>query len=105
MQPLSARETSVIGDFNGWNARETPMRPSADGTRLEVVIDLPPGRHAYRIVVDGEEQLDEFNMHRHERVGELAVNLVEVPDASTLGPASRRSFDGAVTTSFDGGAR
>lgn len=79
MQPLSARETSVVGDFNGWNPGATPLRPSADGTRLEAVVDLPPGRHAYRIVVDGEQTLDEFNLHRMEPIGELGMNLIEVP--------------------------
>jgi hypothetical protein len=42
-------------------------------------VELPPGSHAYRIVVDGEQMLDEFNLHRREAVGELGVNLVEVP--------------------------
>ena len=79
MQPLSARETSVIGDFNGWTPGVTPLRPSADGTRLEAVIELAPGRHAYRIVVDGEQTLDEFNLHRLESMGALGANLVEVP--------------------------
>lgn len=90
MQPLSARETSVVGDFNGWTAGATPLRPSADGTRLEAVVELPPGRHAYRIVVDGEEALDEFNLHRLEPVGELGMNLIEVPlpnDARVGAPA------------------
>jgi chromosome partitioning protein len=79
MQPLSARETSVVGDFNGWAEGATPLVPSSDGTRLEAVVELPPGSHAYRIVVDGEQMLDEFNLHRREAVGELGVNLVEVP--------------------------
>jgi hypothetical protein len=79
MQPLSARETSVVGDFNGWTPGLTPLRPSADGTRLEAVIELTPGRHAYRIVVDGAETLDEFNLHRLESSGATGANLVEVP--------------------------
>ncbi len=90
MQPLSARDTSVIGDFNGWTAGATPLRPSADGTRLEAVVELPPGRHAYRIVIDGEEALDEFNLHRLEPAGELGTNLIEVPlpnDARAGAPA------------------
>jgi hypothetical protein len=79
MQPLSARDTSVVGDFNGWTPGATPLMPSADGTRLEAVVELPPGRHAYRIIVDGVETLDEFNLHRLEPVGELGMNLIEVP--------------------------
>jgi chromosome partitioning protein len=79
MQPLSARETSVVGDFNGWIPGLTPLRPSADRTRLEAVIELAPGRHAYRIVVDGTETLDEFNLHRLESSGAIGANLVEVP--------------------------
>jgi hypothetical protein len=43
------------------------------------VIELTPGRHAYRIVVDGAETLDEFNLHRLESSGAIGANLVEVP--------------------------
>jgi hypothetical protein len=65
---------------------------------------LPAGSHAYRIAVDGEEHLDDFNMHRLERPGELAVNLVEVPAAIHAGALGGPSVHSA-SHGFDGGAR
>ena len=78
-QPSSPRAMSVVGAFNGWHPDALPFRATADGARLEAQVALPPGRHAYRIVVDGVETLDEFNLHRAAQQGELGVNLVEVP--------------------------
>jgi chromosome partitioning protein len=104
MQPISARATSVVGDFNGWDPLATPLSPSEDGTRLEAAITLPAGSHAYRIAVDGEEHLDDFNMHRLERPGELAVNLVEVPAAIHAGALGGPSVHSA-SHGFDGGTR
>ncbi|MFM7052017.1 MAG: AAA family ATPase [Planctomycetota bacterium] len=80
-QPLSARDVAVVGEFNGWDPAATPLAPSADGTRLEAVVTLPAGSHAYCIVVDGETTLDEFNMHRLDGGAHGAANLVEVPDS------------------------
>jgi chromosome partitioning protein len=78
-QPSSPRAMSVIGAFNGWQPEALPFRATTDGARLEAQVALPPGRHAYRIVVDGVETLDEFNLHRIAQPGDLGVNLVEVP--------------------------
>ncbi|MCE2881706.1 MAG: AAA family ATPase [Planctomycetaceae bacterium] len=89
-QPLSARTVSVVGDFNGWDTAATPLEPSSDGTRLEAVVTLPPGRHAYCIVVDGETTLDEFNMHRLDGGETGAANLVEVPETAAH---ARRASD------------
>jgi len=75
-QPLSRRATSVVGDFNGWDAAATPFVESADHRRLEATIALPPGTHAYRIAVEGAESLDEFNNLRDEQLG---ANIVVVP--------------------------
>ena len=50
--PHAAR-VSVVGDWNGWDPRATPMtRNTAGAWRARV--SLPPGRHTYAYVVDGE---------------------------------------------------
>lgn len=87
-QPVSARATSVVGDFNDWNPTAHPMRPSADGTRLEVAVALPPGRHRYRIACDGVAIADEFNTHAD--LG-AQCSLVEVPAGAhaTVATATR----------------
>jgi len=93
--PFSRRNTSVVGPFNNWDAQATPFMESADRRRLEAVVPLGPGTHAYRVVVDGNEMLDEFNNLRDESVG---ANIVVVPGAregasteaaSTLGEGGR----------------
>jgi hypothetical protein len=51
--PTSAKAVSVVGDFNGWDERATPMaRRQADGT-WSVSVPMTPGRHVYAFVVDG----------------------------------------------------
>lgn len=79
-QPSTPRALSVIGDFNDWNPHATPLLVSADGTRLEAAVTLAAGRHCYRIVVDGIETLDEFNLHRRGSTTDMGVNLIEVPE-------------------------
>jgi 1,4-alpha-glucan branching enzyme len=51
--PKGARKVSLVGDFNGWDERATPMiQQQANGT-WSARIPLPPGRHDYAFVVDG----------------------------------------------------
>ena len=53
-----ATRVSLVGDFNGWNASTMPMRRSADGHAWLVEVPLPPGRHVYAFVVDGDVTAD-----------------------------------------------
>ncbi|MEO2090037.1 MAG: glycogen-binding domain-containing protein [Gemmataceae bacterium] len=43
----------AAGTFNDWNPTTTPLTRRADGT-WAVTLDLPPGRHEYKFVVDGQ---------------------------------------------------
>jgi len=48
-----ARRVSLVGEFNGWEPRATPLvRVGHDGPWV-VTIALPPGRHLYGFVIDG----------------------------------------------------
>jgi hypothetical protein len=52
--PSSASRVTVVGDFNGWDAAATPLRPqtrASDGTSWAADVQVPPGRHAYAFVV------------------------------------------------------
>ena len=49
----SARNVSVVGDFNGWDAAATPMQRADGRTTWSVAVQLPAGRHVYAFVVDG----------------------------------------------------
>jgi chromosome partitioning protein len=62
VQPISAgRQLAIAGDFNGWSVRSNRM---AADTRLGVhqtCVHLPPGRHRYRVVIDGRWVADPHN--------------------------------------------
>ncbi|MBY0492224.1 MAG: isoamylase early set domain-containing protein, partial [Gemmatimonadaceae bacterium] len=49
--PRQAAAVSIVGDFNGWDAKATPM--TRDGGEWSAKVALPPGRHVYAFVVDG----------------------------------------------------
>jgi len=50
-----ARRAFIAGGFNGWDDSEIRMRkmPQEDGLFVRI-LDLPPGRHEFKYVVDGE---------------------------------------------------
>ncbi len=47
-----AQSVSVAGSFNEWNSSATPMQKDSDGMWTTTVL-LPPGKHQYKFVVDG----------------------------------------------------
>lgn len=48
----SARQVALVGDFNGWDERQTPMRRTGSG--WQAVLELPRGQlFRYRYLVDG----------------------------------------------------
>ena len=51
--PEAAQEVFVAGSFNDWDARATPMERGPDGD-WEVALELPPGRHEFKFLIDGE---------------------------------------------------
>lgn len=81
--PSAARAVALVGDFNGWDERATPMaQRGADGT-WSARIPLPPGRHQYAFVVDGRRWL----------VDPLAP---QVPDGG-FGPTNAVVVDGGTS--------
>ncbi len=63
VQPIELGvDVRIAGDFNGWSPSASPMRRNeALGVHELALDDLPPGRHAYRLVVDGRWLEDQFN--------------------------------------------
>ena len=51
----AARNVSLVGDFNGWDATATPMRRTDGRATWSVSVPLPAGRHVYAFVVDGND--------------------------------------------------
>jgi 1,4-alpha-glucan branching enzyme len=49
----NAMSVLLVGDFSHWQRRGIPMRKGKDGT-WTATVDLSPGKHSYRFIVDGE---------------------------------------------------
>jgi hypothetical protein len=72
--PAGAQGVALVGDFNGWDERATPMLRRQGKGVWTAQVELPPGRHVYAFVIDGQKWL----------VDPLAP---QVPDAG-FGPAN-----------------
>jgi 1,4-alpha-glucan branching enzyme len=49
----AAMSVMLVGDFTHWQSQAVPMRRGAEGV-WTATVDLPPGTHSYRFLVDGE---------------------------------------------------
>jgi chromosome partitioning protein len=65
VQPGDARQAIfVAGDFNHWSATAHPLAFDKRLGAHQLVVDLPPGRYAYRLVVGGRWAADPYNPQR-----------------------------------------
>jgi 1,4-alpha-glucan branching enzyme len=49
----AAQTVKLVADFTGWDKNPLDLRPGENGV-WQVTVALPPGRYAYRFLVDGE---------------------------------------------------
>jgi 1,4-alpha-glucan branching enzyme len=49
----NAREVSLVGDFNNWDAGANSMKLDKDGFWKTTLI-FPPGRYEFKFLVDGK---------------------------------------------------
>lgn len=54
-------QVRVAGSFNKWRPEQQPMNEVDGNGNYEAVIRLPPGRHEYKFVVDGQWRMDAAN--------------------------------------------
>jgi 1,4-alpha-glucan branching enzyme len=52
-QAPMATSVQLVGDFTHWEKSPINMRKGADGI-WQATVDLEPGRHYYRFLVDGQ---------------------------------------------------
>ncbi len=57
----NAQAVSVAGDFNGWSATSTQLANLDDPSIFRGIVQLPPGRYLYRLVIDGAWVADPHN--------------------------------------------
>jgi 1,4-alpha-glucan branching enzyme len=70
----------VVGDFNGWDERATPLRQTESGWMI--TLELEAGRdYHYRYVLNGHEWCNDWNADRYEPNAQGGDNSVVVtPD-------------------------
>ena len=59
-----AASVQLVGDFTQWEQEPINMRKSPNGV-WSTTVELPPGAHTYRFLVDGQWQ-DDPQCSRHE---------------------------------------
>jgi 1,4-alpha-glucan branching enzyme len=80
LEAPDAAEVSVVGDFNGWDARKHALHRTPGGL-WECQLPLPPGRYAYHFLVNGTPRLDPHCARREPRgAGECSVIEVSPPE-------------------------
>ena len=81
-EAAGATSVSIVGDFNDWDAKATPMtRYGADGP-WTASVRATPGRHTYAFVVDGVKLVADPRAPRAKDLdygGETSVLMVTTP--------------------------
>jgi len=61
----TAKNVHLVGEFNDWQEKRTPMVKSKDGS-LRVVLDLKAGReYQYRYLIDGTTWENDFKADKY----------------------------------------
>jgi 1,4-alpha-glucan branching enzyme len=55
LEASGLRRVAVVGDFNNWDPRATPMR--RHGGTWDITLPLQPGRYRYSFVADDQKYL------------------------------------------------
>ena len=56
-----AGKVQIAGDFNNWQPEKNEMEKVGSSGIWQTRLKLPPGKHQYRLVVDGQWQQDPYN--------------------------------------------
>lgn len=51
-------KVSVAGTFNRWDSGKNPMKDNPSSGHYTTVIAVPPGKHEYKFVINGEWCVD-----------------------------------------------
>ena len=61
---LDAEEVYLSGSFNNWSTLKTPMKRNKRG--WQVSLELAPGKHLYKFVIDGNWKYDKRNRNKED---------------------------------------
>lgn len=89
MPPTTARSVALVGSFNQWDKSANPM-VFKDG-RWTLTLDLPPGEHSYKFVVNDLEYVTDPNAPATGDDGFGGKNgLLRIETAKPKGPVTPR---------------
>ncbi len=77
----SAKNVSIVGDFNGWDSAASPMTRDGSNGPWTVTVKVTPGRHLYAFMVDGKLVVDSRSPKARDIDfgGEANVMMVNTP--------------------------
>jgi hypothetical protein len=80
VQPLGVgSRLAVAGEFNGWSATSHVFRRDEASGAWVIDLNLPAGRHAYRLVIDGQWVADAFNPLTQSNPFGESNSVIDVP--------------------------
>ncbi len=82
------RTVAIAGDFNRWSPRANAFHLVEGGGHIELRLSLPPGRHQYRLVIDGRWQADPYNDLQQRNAHGEPNSVVVVPTTHAASPMS-----------------
>ena len=78
IQPVNgSRQMCVAGDFNEWDPTRTPMTRDDRMGVWQAIVDVPPGKYRYRLVMDGQWVPDPYNQRLESNPFGEMDNIVE----------------------------
>jgi 1,4-alpha-glucan branching enzyme len=61
----AGKSVHLVGEFNDWQERSTPLKKSRDGS-FKVVVELKAGReYQYRYLIDGQKWQNDFQADKY----------------------------------------
>jgi len=73
-----ARTVALACEYNGWSTTAHPMSKGPDDV-WSVDVDLPPGRHEYKFLVDGKQWWNDPEAPKVPNVWGTENSYVDVP--------------------------
>src|SRR5689334_3591440 len=66
----------LAGTFNHWDKGASPMKVEGDGRTWKLAVDLDPGKHLYKFVLNGDDWITDPKAAKNEDDGNGHTNSV-----------------------------
>jgi len=93
----NAQSVFLVGSMNNWNTTATPMQKDENGI-WEIILNLGPGKHAYKFMVDGNWHYDQENPNVEDDGYGGSNSVIEIDKNGKLMSQSIKNSDGNKST-------